>query len=163
MKRFLAFTLISLLCITVLGCSNSISEKTNFYYCTAEYQYGSHASVIVSEARDISGHEGELPYLISLYLAGPSDKNLESPFPSNIKLLSVRTEDSHVIIELSYLGQQLSDAEYILACACLTLSTIEFTDAQQVTVISGNKTITLDQNDLLLYDAVTRTAEEAFE
>ena len=158
MRRFLSFVLIFLILISLVGCGNSISDHTNFYYCNIDYQFGESASVIVSESRDISGHEGELSYLISLYLTGPSSKKLESPFPKSTKLISAQVENNCVLIELSYLNRQLTDVEFILACACLSLSVMEFTEAEEVSITSGEKTISMDKNDLLLYDTITAEA-----
>lgn len=155
MKKTLLVALVFLCLFNTCGCAHNISDKTSFYYCSADYQFGKDASVIQSEVRDISGHEGELSYLISLYLAGPSSKKLESPFPKNIKLISADLENKHLNIELSYWGKQFSEADFVLACACMTLSTMEFADAEQVTIISGEKSITMERADLLLYDTIT--------
>jgi len=155
MKRFFSLLLAPLLLLSLVGCGNTISDQTNFYYCNVNYQFGDNNSVIVSETRDITSHKEDVPYLISLYLAGPSSKKLESPFPKNTKLISVETNSTGTTVELSNLERQLSDAEFILACACLTLSTMEFTYSEQVTIISGSKTITMDRNDLMLYDTIT--------
>ena len=155
MKRIFSFLLIFLFLFSFSGCDNSVSEEANFYYCNVEYQFGEDGSVVESESRDITGHEDELSYLISLYLAGPSSKNLESPFPKNTKLISAQIDEDSTVIELSHIGMQLSDAEFILACACLSLSTMEFTGTEQITIISGEKTITMKKNDLLLYDTIT--------
>ena len=159
MKRFIALLLIFHSFLSLNGCTHSFSDQTNFYYCSAKYQFGEDLPIIQPESRDISGHEGELSYLIALYLAGPSDKKFTSPFPKNTKLLSVQTKGNTVTIELSHLGRQLSDSEFILACACLTFTAIDFTGAEEVSIISGEKTITLGEDDLLLYDTITAPAE----
>ena len=155
MKRFICLMLALLLLLLCGGCADSLSKDATFYYCTADYQFGKDTPVILGESRDISGHEGELSYLVALYLAGPSGKKLVSPFPKNTKLVSVQTEDDHVTIELSYLGRQITDSRFVLACACLTLTTMDVTDAQSVTILSGERSITMDAKDLLLYDSVT--------
>ena len=159
MKRILVLLLIVIFLFSVSGCTNSFSELSNFYYCSVDYQFGEDMPVVQSESRDISNHEGELSYLISLYLAGPSNKKLESLFPKNTKLVSVQTGERNVTIELSYLGKQLSDSEFVLACACLTLTTMDFTDAEEVTIISGEKTLTMEKDDLMLYDTITAATE----
>ncbi len=155
MKRYITLMMILLFFTIFPACGKSISQQTNFYYRTAEYHFGNNASVIQAETREISGHDGELSYLISLYLAGASNKQLESPFPRNTKLVSVEANDSCIKIELSYLGKQLSDADFTLACACLALTAMEFSEASQVTITSGSNTITMDKNDIHLLDTVT--------
>lgn len=163
MKRFFSCLLIVLFVLSLTGCGNSVSDYTDFYYCNIEYPFGKDGSVIVSETRDITGHKGELSYLISLYLAGPSSKNLESPFPNNVKLVSAQVEENCTTIELSSFSRQLSDSEMVLACACLSLSAMEITGTEEVTIVSGEKNITMNKNDLLLFDTVTaaEVTEEA--
>lgn len=160
MKRFITILLAVFILFPLLGCSNGISEYANFYYCSVDYPFGENSSVIKSESRNISGHEGELSYLISLYLTGPSDKNLSSLFPKNTKLITAQiNEDKQAEIELSYLGNHFSDSEFVLACACLSLSVMDFSDAEQVSITSGEKNITMSKDDLLLFDTVTTVSE----
>ena len=47
---------------------------------------------------------------------------------------------------------QFSDAEFSLACACLTMTCLEFTDAESVTVISGSRSVTMDESLLTFSD-----------
>lgn len=158
MKRIISTILVFLTIFSLCGCANSFSDRANFYYCSIDFQFGKDEPVIQAESRNISGHEGELSYLLSLYLAGPSSKELTSPFPANTKLVSLQTADESVTIELSYLGK-LTEAEFILACACITLTAIDFTGAEQVTIVSGEKTLTMSKDDLLLLDTITAATE----
>lgn len=157
MKRIVSLVLCILLILTMHGCGNVI-ERTNFYYRRIDFLYEEEAPVIAAETRDISGHAGELTYLISLYLAGPSSKKLDSPFPDNTQLLSADMIEGSIQIELSDLENSLSDAQFSLACACLTLTGLEFTEAESVTIISGERTLTMSGSDLLLYDSITANA-----
>ena len=53
MKKTLLVALVFLCLFNMCGCAHNISDKTSFYYCSADYQFGKDASVIQSEVRDI--------------------------------------------------------------------------------------------------------------
>ena len=155
MKRFAAILLIFALLLS--GCSvfgSRIKEPVTFYYVQSSYQYGSDSPVIVTETREASGRMHDLPYLIRLYLTGPLEDDRESPFPRSVTLVSVgRTEDT-VEITLSDSAGSLSDAQYSLACACLSLTCINITGAENVRISSADRSITLSASDLMLTDQI---------
>jgi len=148
MKRLFCAALVVLMLFS--GCA--AKEHANFYYRRTEYQYDAEDSVIVSERRDITGHDGHLPFLISLYLMGPLEKDYVSPFPSSVKLLTTQTQDNNLTVYLTDCSS-LSDAEYTLACTCMALTCLEFTNVNTVTVTSAERTITIDPGMLTLYDS----------
>ena len=148
MKRILAVLLI--LALILPGCA--VKDRANFYYCRKEYQYKAQDSVIVSEKRDISGHENNLEFLVSLYLMGPLDAEYSLPFPENVKLKGIYFSNDYLTIELTH-ADALSDAEFSLACACMALTCLELTEAKTVSVISGSRILNLDASMLTLYDS----------
>lgn len=162
MKRFL-YLMICLACILFLtGCSSSNLESVSFFYCRdpANYQYFEEDGVIASEERDLTGHHKDLQYLISLYLAGPLEEGLISPFPRNVRLVEAKTLNSKVYIELSDLGNSMSDSEFSLASVCLAKTCMPFSETNAVTIKSGARTITINMNNILLIDnAIPETTE----
>ena len=132
-------------------------SKVPFYYSRNEFAFGSEDSVIVSEQRDIAGHEGELNYILSLYLMGPLDEDLTAVFPSSIRLLRYTKGDNHLTVELTPIESNMSDVEFSLACSCLSITCMELVGCSHVTVICGERTLTLRSSDLLLVDAPTPT------
>lgn len=152
MKRMICMFLAA--CFLLLsGCVGQVKgEQATFYYCRTEYAYDAGDSVLMSEQRNIAGHTEDLKYLLSMYLLGPLDESLRSPFPSTTRLLSLRQKDNEVILELSDCSEQLSEVEFSLGCACLTLTCLGLTDSQYVTITSGDQKITLNKNIVLLYD-----------
>lgn len=128
-----------------------------FYYCRSEYSYGEQNGVVDSEARDITGHEGDLQYLLSMYLVGPLSEELECPFPSRTKILSVRYGENSVILEITDCAKLLSDSQFSLACACLSMTCLGLTDAEQVIINSGSQSMTLNADSFLLYDNIAPT------
>ena len=162
MRRTLCILLCFLLLLTAAGCRNSSTGTLSFYYCRNDFTYGSESGVIAAEKRDASGHENELSYLLSLYLVGPLDEALYSPFPSQTRLISAEVIDKTAVITLSELPESMTEPEITLAFGCLTLTCQDITGAEQVTITSGGRTVTMDRDSLLLYDDVTAipTVEE---
>lgn len=136
------------------GCGSGEQNTVSFYYCRdpAQYQYFEKDGVIQSEQRDLLGHRDDLRYMVGLYLAGPMNEGLVIPFSKSTKLLSVRKEDSSILIELSDHSKVLTDSEFTLACAALTMTCMEFTECSNVTIASGGRSITMNADSIILSD-----------
>ena len=152
MKRFIAFALLLTLLLPLLGCSKGIQDGADFHYCRKEYQYGKDSGVIAPEQRDITGHVGDLSFLISLYLMGPLDEDLESPFPKGTKLEVLEFTRHGLHIQLSPVPDSFTDSEFTLACACLTLTCLEISDKATFTITSGERSVIMNRNNLILWD-----------
>ena len=155
MKRWISLLLLVSLLFGLSACSLQDSnnrDESCFYYRRAEFAYGSDEGVVVPELRDITGHVTDLYYLMTLYLMGPMDEDLISPFPASTKLVSVHLAEDVLTIELTSVDKSLSDTEFSLACACLTKTCVELCDAPQVTIISGERSVTMNAEILLFYD-----------
>ena len=167
MKRSLCVLLCVLFLIGLCGCSTPLSgsgEPVSFYYRRADFQYPGTDNVIVPEQREISGHGGDLHYMISLYLVGPLDDSLVSPFPKGTRLLETQQNGMELLLTLSDSAASLSDSAFSLACTCLALTCMSFTNAETVTVSSGERVMTITTDNLLLSDdstGLTETTEES--
>lgn len=161
MKRFLSLLLI--FCLVLSGCgilAERMREPVTFYYVRSGYD-ANMSQVIGSEERDAAGHRGELSYLLALYLMGPSQEGLRMPFPGSTRVLSVEREGGSITLELSDTGITLTDAQFSLACACLSLTCLNLTDAETVTILSAERSVTMSRDNLVLFDGSTpATAEE---
>ena len=155
MKRLIALFL--LLILLMPGCANRIKEPVTFYYIRSVYDQDMD-SIIHSETREASGHRQDLSYLMALYFMGPADEELQSPIPRGISLLSIEQTGQNVILKLSDTSHVMSDAQFTLACSCLTLTCLEITETESVTIVSGERSITMSADALLLQDLNT-TAE----
>ena len=152
MKRF--FCLFLCLCLFLPGCSGELMKNpVTFYYPRREYQYGAEDGVISGEQREASGHADDLRYLLSLYLIGPSSDELVSPLPWGTRLLGVSRENGTVTLELT-------DTEFTLACACLTMTTLSITGGDEVTITSGSRSVTMSRDSLTLIDDSTASTTE---
>lgn len=140
-----------LLALLLGGCGHytQMREPVTFYYVRQDYS-SDMRSVLDSEQWEVTGHKDDLNYLLSLYFMGPSREDLTSPLPPETKLISLEQSDSRMILTLTELS--MSDADYTLACACLAQTFLGITDAQQITIISASKNVTIYKDNLVLQD-----------
>lgn len=161
MKRILCLILTAGLLLS--GCAFSgerIKDPVTFYYPRREYRYGTADGVIAPEQREASGHREDLDYLLALYLIGPTNEALYSPISRGVGFLKIGQQDAAVTLELTDTTQSMTEAEFTLACACLTMTCLSITDAQSVTVVSGSRTVSMSRDNLTLYDNNTEATEE---
>ena len=154
MKRILCAALALILAFSLLsGCGERVKEPVTFYYLRSGYQENMD-TMIASETREASGHRDNLRYLLAFYLMGPADKELSSPLPRGTVLYALEQETDSVTITLSDTSASLSDSEFSLACACLSMTCMELVPAEEVTVASGSRSLTLRRDNLILTDTV---------
>jgi len=154
MNRFLSLLIVFSLLFSLIGCGSRREDLVAFYYCRdpEEYQYFEEDGVICSESRDLIGHNENIRYVIGLYLAGPMEEGLRSPMPPSVKLVSAERTLDAVQLTFSDLDDVMSESEFSLACACLTLTCADLTGCHQVTVISGSRTVTMTTDSIRLLD-----------
>lgn len=158
MKRILSLCL--LLCLILCGCGQRLKEPVTFYYLNANFEEDM-STVILSEQREASGHRDDLSYLLALYLMGPTEDDLRSPIPRGTRIYTSAYSKDSVELHLSDTEKTMTDAEFSLACACLSLTCLDLTDAQSVTISSGSRSLTMSRDALLLSDTIlTENSEE---
>ena len=155
MKRLLCTALaVSMLLSLLSGCNQKPKEPVVFYYRKEAYQEKMD-SPIAGEEREVTGYRDNLKYLLSFYLMGPVSSGLVSPLPRGTTLYTITQEGAELTIEISNTAALLSDSEFSLACACLSLTCMGLTGAENVTIVSGSRSLTLSRDNLLLNDPVT--------
>lgn len=150
------------LSLLLSGCQLSgdlIKEPVTFYYVRADYQKDL-SGIFVSEQREASGHLEDLSYLIALYLMGPVDESLRSPIPAGTRIYVEENNTYNVKLKLSDTEKTMTDAEFSLASACLSLTCLELTGTEKVTVISGNRSVTMTPDNLELSDISVHNSTE---
>lgn len=161
MKRFFAAAAITLVCCLLLGCSSfgtGIKEPVTFYYPRSLATYGHEDSIIASELRESSGHTNDPDYLISLYLHGPMDDNLVSPFPQGTSLISLQQEDHILYLTLSDSFANQSSLDISIACACLSKTCFELCNVEQVEIrtasipLGQTQTVVITKDNIQLHD-----------
>lgn len=156
MKRI--FCLILALAVLVLlpACDDSGEEAVSFYYLRREFTMGQSDSVLASEPREFSGSRDTLDYLLGIYLNGPMDDNLISPFPEGTKLVQHRMEGDTLVLELSKEFSSLEGIRLTLAASCLATTCFHLTQAETVQITCGeDMPITLGRESLNLLDNST--------
>ena len=161
MKQWIAALLACCIMLLIVGCNKKepVEEGPVFYYCAAELKFGMENQAILFEHR-ADAQNRTTAEVLNLYLAGPKSEGLRSPFPSGLKLMEVRSEEGTLFITLSSALAELSGLELTMVCCCLSLTGMELTGAQQVTIsaegalLNGQKSITMDKDSLLLLDTV---------
>jgi spore germination protein GerM len=167
MKKIICL-LLSVAILLLSSCSIHGQEESAvapFYYLRDPdtFLYGSPDGVVSSENRDIAGHENELNYLLMLYLKGPLDEGLESPFPEGCRLLQLNEKNGKLSIVLNSSFTTLKGMDLTLACVCMARTCFTLTDAESIRIMgkSAHGTILIDEtitiNSLLLEDTALPT------
>ena len=158
MKHLLC--LILLFCLLLSGCSgySAANDSVSFYYVRTEYREDM-TTLIAPEKRDAAGHTSDLSYLLALYLIGPSTEELTSPIPRDTELLSVSQQDDAIAIRLSDTEKTMTDPQFALSCACLSMTCLDLTDAQTITITSGTRSITMTRDNFALIDTLTEETQ----
>lgn len=162
MRKIIAFIIAITLVLCSAGCNtgSGLNDPVTFYYTRPNdgFLYGAADGVIAAEEREASGHTGELQYLLTLYLSGPLDDSLTSPFPNGTQLTALTQTADTLYIELSGEFSQLSGVRLTTACACISKTCFALRDVSQVTIQSpafGDHPaveITLTRDSLFLLD-----------
>ena len=150
----LILTFVLLLCLC--GCEEAAGNgQATFYYQRIEFDFGSDTGVFVPEVHDVSGHEGDLRYLLSLYLRGPTDQELILPFPGGTILVELEETETELTVLLSSGASMLDSLDLITACGCLAKTCFAISDAQVVHInslpaVSGQRVETTFSRDSIL-------------
>ena len=149
MKKPLAIILIVLLLLSLSGCKSK--DAVQFYYPRKEILYGP-GGVITSDARDISHPADDLAYLLTLYLEGPIDQDLYSPFPDGTAVNRLKLQEGCLTISLSEHFSDLEGLDYTIACTCIALTCFSLTEVESVEITSENQTLPLNRDSVALAD-----------
>ncbi len=161
MKRMIAILLSISMILPLLGCTQEeeIQKPVTFYYRRADIAYGGSDGVVATEQRESLGHEDDIPYLMSMYLAGPQSYKLLQTFPPDLFIVSIHYVDDFAKIVFSFHLSELSGIDLTVACACITMTMIELTGVESVQISAASallddyQTITMDKDCLLLLDS----------
>ena len=150
------FAVMLIVMILLTACESVNPDSVTFYYFREpqQYQYFEDNSVICTEKRDLLGHRSDLQYMAGLYLAGPLEEGMSSPFTKNTRLLSIQQVNSEILVELSEHTAALTDSEFTLSSACLAKTCMDFTRCDAVTVTAGDRTVTMTRDNIVLIDSL---------
>lgn len=169
MKTHLLCLLLAALLLMLCGCGGETSPEEDyiqpftFYYRSVDPDYSSADGPIGTEVRDLGPEALTDEALINLYLQGPLSAELRSPFPPNVRLLSVSGSTMLLRLQLSSEYAQLQGVDASIADACIAKTLLGLENVRRVRIVSvddaGNELrgVTLSENDILLSDAQTDT------
>lgn len=169
MKKVISLSMICLLIFWMTACSvkQALQSTVSFYYPRAEYTYGNVDSIIAQESREAAVHGTDTGEWITLYLLGPTDIALRSPFPERTALISCQQEVDGLHITLSDDFAELTGLELTLACTGLAATCMQITQldtihiSAQTKMLDGESSITIHADSVAFLDKVStdRVAE----
>lgn len=155
MRKFLCI----LLCFAALFCTGCSDDNATFqfYYTRQDYAFTEEDPVIAVEIRKAPGHEDDLEYLLHMYVEGPLDDSLVSPFPKGTLLQGFTYSDATLYVTLNEPFAQLDGIDHTIAAACIAYTGFDLTSAEKVVIKCnseryGNKSITLYRDSVLFRD-----------
>ena len=163
MKKAIALLLILTFLFGLCACQFKKDDTVEFYYQRLSVAYGAADGVIASETREAAGHTQDLRYLLSLYLRGPLDVELESPFPAGCGLVDIFIEDGVLSVMLDSSFASLTGIDQTIASACLAKTCFGLANISSVcietpdTAESDPVHIIIDADSLLLEDNIQET------
>ena len=148
MKKRIAAALALMLALTACGISQAPQEEETGYllYYLAENEdarggdliRGSYEDLPVAEDASV---EAKAKAVVRQLIAGSSDGSLRSPFPEDVRLLSLSIQDRRATVDLSSGFSQLSGVELAMADYCLTLSLTGLEGISAVAVTSQGRAV----------------------
>ncbi len=156
MKRWLLIIL-ALTMLTACEKSEITPQHVGFYYPRREIVYGAQDGVIALDSREISLDGSSLYDLLNMYLQGPADTDLISPFPPGASILEIAQRDNclHLTMNNDFftpdsLNSSLSRASLAKTCFSLTdceIITLHSSDRDTVLTITRNTFVLSDDGD----------------
>ena len=171
MKRMLILLLAAVLLFSSCAAANTpYNAPVRFYYPnshTADDVYDDYFAegVITFEIREAADRRENWDYLLAVYLKGPLDSKLASPFPDGCQILSIHKDDRLLSVQTNSLLADQSEIHLTVACACLAKTCMELTDTDTVLIecrspegkVLFSRTFTAE--NLLLRDDYTPTTQ----
>ena len=143
MRRFIPLLLCLALLFSLCACSRQNTIRINpitFYYKNAELRFNDGADVFYGLDVDLENPEIPISEIVDLYLEGPDEPFLESPFPPNAHLVDFTWEKDLLTLVLSNEFGSLKglDRSFAMACLTLTLTQVNGVDAVLVQTVDGS-------------------------
>lgn len=159
MKKLISILLALSLLLSLTACGPEEPQVPgNFYYYRLETVYGGSDGVIVPEVRELKDIEHDIGAILDLYCQGPVSRELECILPQGTVAQGWYLDGKKLTIRLSSEFAMLTGVELTIACACLTRTMLELTEATSVTInaggslLDGQSAITMTADQLSLQD-----------
>ena len=156
MRRIISFILIVVMLFCLFGCSHSnkteMVKPVAVYYCQKDVDYNS--GIIVADKMDYNDWNGRMLAFLNFYISAPVKESMDSPFPAGANINAIEYRNDTLRVQLNALFSRLSASELTVACACITLTLFELTDAYAVSFSyhnGSNETIAVMNRDNLIF------------
>lgn len=161
MKRTICLILILSALFGLVACQaeEPLKDPVNFYYHRIETQFGKENGVIDVMVVEGSGKKDDYLALLNEYLRGINDSTFSATFPTSTRITELSIQNNTAYLIMNPVLGQYSGMALTIACACLTLTTIELTGVQRVSIrinngtLNGSDEIIMDKDSILLLDA----------
>lgn len=133
-------------------------QPFDFYYRAETIGFSDADGLIRAETRDLGDAPLSLQALVALYLQGPEDGELVSPFPRELTLLSVSAAGSVLTLRLSKEYAALQGVDASIADACIVRTMLGLSEYRRVCIVSEDdegvvlRSTQLGADDILLSD-----------
>ena len=145
MKKRLACLLLAMV-LLLSGCAAAAvaaAEQEEFcqlYYPVRDMARAAGGDALGTEASalrkdDSQSLETQAEILMNALLAGPTDQELETPFPEGTRLLDVEIRGSHASVNVTTAYRNLSGIALTLADYCITLTLTQLSAIRSVSVL----------------------------
>ena len=163
-RKSTALILCLFLLVGLYGCAGQshgdpLKSPMKFYYKTSDASYGDGQGATDYELRETYGHESDYVWVLTEYLKGPISQKLTAPFQRSVSIVSAERSGSQLQLQMTQELANLSGADLTVACACITLTCLEFPGVEAVSIravgskLDGKTEILLNRNSLLLEDS----------
>ncbi len=163
-RKSTALILCLFLLVGLYGCAGQshgdpLKSPMKFYYKTSDASYGDGQGATDYELRETYGHESDYVWVLTEYLKGPISQKLTAPFQRSVSIVSAERSGSQLQLRMTQELANLSGADLTVACACITLTCLEFPGVEAVSIravgskLDGKTEILLNRNSLLLEDS----------
>lgn len=161
MKKLISLVLCAAVLFTLAACTEEepkIEQPVQLYYRTAVADTEIASSVIAPLTAEGAGLKDDPQALLNEYLKGTSESGYLTTFPASTKLLSLELTEDTATLLLNPSITRLSGVDLTVACACITMTTIELTGVTTVRIRASNSTldgaeeIVMDAESLILQD-----------
>ena len=168
MRKILPCLLIFAFCTSFCGCEKEpvkIEKPVNLYYRQSQISYGSADGVIGICITEGAGFENDLLGLLNLYLRNTTDPAFSRTFPDGSQLVRLTVQDGAAQAQLNNQFSRAAGIDLTIACACLSLTIMELTSAESVTIsafnatLDGAESITMTTDSILLLDLLEEPSD----
>lgn len=164
MKKATAWILCLCFLVGMGGCARQsnaeqLKSPMKFYYKTSDASYGDGLGATDYELRETYGHEADYVWVLTEYLKGPLSQKLTAPFQRSVSIVSAERSGDRLQLRMTQELANLSGVDLTVACACITLTCLEFPGVEAVSIcavgskLDGKTEILLSRNNLLLEDS----------